>query len=56
MLMNVRICFDFVMPQAAIKIVCNPLNAGDTSVCLLTKFCRPATVCGVIIYTKFQNN
>ena len=35
----------------------NPLNTGGTTnVCLLTKFCRPATVCGVIIYTKFQNN
>ena len=35
----------------------NPLNTGGTSnVCLLTKFCRVATVCGIIIYTKFQNN
>ena len=35
----------------------NPLNAGGTSnVCLLTKFYRLATVCGVIIYAKFQNN
>ena len=34
-----------------------PLNTGGTSnVCLLTKFCRLATVCSVIIYTKFQNN
>ena len=34
-----------------------PLNNGGTSnVSLLTKFCRLATVCGVIIYTKFQNN
>ena len=38
-------------------ILINPLNTGGTSnVCLLTKFCRLATVCGVIIYTKFQNN
>ena len=36
--------------------VINPLNTGGTSnVCFLTKFCRQATVCGVIIYTKFQN-
>ena len=35
----------------------NPLNTGGTSnVCLLTKFCRLATACGVIIHTKFQNN
>ena len=35
----------------------NPLNTGGTSnVCLLTKFCRLTTICGVIIYTKFQSN
>ena len=35
----------------------NPLNTGGTSnVCLLSKFCRLATVCGIMIYTKFQNN
>ena len=32
-------------------ILINPLNTGGTSnVCLLTKFCRLATICGVIIY------
>ena len=35
----------------------NPLNTGGTSnACLLNKFCRLATVCGVTLYTKFQNN
>ena len=32
------------------------ITGGAFNVCLLTKFCRLATVCGVIIYTKFQNN
>ena len=32
-------------------ILINPLNTGGTSnVCLLTKFCGLATICGVIIY------